>query len=211
METEHVNAPAFVRCEALDERAAIAEYETAVAIPALEDEHLDCPICREEIVWANHVRLPCGHTFDGQCLRSWFVSRVRQDKTNATFACPMCRADCRVEFEHLRRGTTPPRGVPTALGRRRILVGFADWWGNWHVVLVVLVSRLGTEMYLTSEAMGLYETSQCVFHKPMGNDAYVVVGRRPRDNPSFRIVSRWTKSGTGRWLRESFFARGWVG
>ena len=97
MDVADSSAPAFVRCEALDERAAIAEYETAVAIPALEDEHLECSICREQVVWSNHVRLPCGHAFDGHCLRSWFISRVREDKACAEFTCPMCRADCRIE------------------------------------------------------------------------------------------------------------------
>merc|ERR550539_1801174 len=43
-----------------------------------------CIICREEMVAGSAKKLPCGHIFHRNCLRSWFQ---RQQ------TCPTCRLD----------------------------------------------------------------------------------------------------------------------
>jgi len=47
------------------------------------DEHLDCPICKDEFTLEDHViKLPCQHIFHPSCIIKWLKMRNQ---------CPVCR------------------------------------------------------------------------------------------------------------------------
>lgn len=62
----------------------------------LENSDNVCIICREEMVAASTKKLPCGHIFHKNCLRSWFQ---RQQ------TCPTCRLD-------VLRAANPGQPIP---------------------------------------------------------------------------------------------------
>jgi hypothetical protein len=71
--------------------------------PAPKKNTPKCAICGDELVPANSVPLPCGHSFHKQCLASLRDFGVSQ-------ACPLCRAPL------------PPRGTPKNQGSRVCLL-----------------------------------------------------------------------------------------
>ena len=61
-------------------------------------EHVDCPVCYEEIVdhpappgkkATGSTKTSCGHTFHPGCMATWYVKHTN---------CPLCRAEA-TEFE----------------------------------------------------------------------------------------------------------------
>ena len=59
-----------------------------------------CIICREEMTASSTKKLPCGHIFHRNCLRSWWVLNISQISASSNFlrfqrqqTCPTCRLD----------------------------------------------------------------------------------------------------------------------
>lgn len=80
--------------------AVFRELEAARLKPELEavvggatpldvsDDERECTICLDRLEVGQHcVKLPCGHIFHQDCLRSWFLHRHVE--------CPFCRCDVR--------------------------------------------------------------------------------------------------------------------
>ncbi|KAL0390066.1 UNVERIFIED_CONTAM: E3 ubiquitin-protein ligase Iruka [Sesamum calycinum] len=56
-----------------------------------------CPICLEELVKGDVIRLPCSHAYHEVCILTWIKNHQ---------ACPYCRAkspDIKIDYEELRR------------------------------------------------------------------------------------------------------------
>ena len=76
-----------------------------------------CPICQDSI--QDPVSLSCFHIFCGECLMSYFKSRLTSIRTTAL--CPMCRTAIRQE-EIFKLAAPSPSSSTTRTARRQYLI-----------------------------------------------------------------------------------------